>query len=603
MNNFFNSQSPHFLTLLELLIVASFIFWIFIQASHAWRINEKAKKRLQDERDAFNDIAKNLNILEDLSFSGGNKSATSVFTILSSARRSGHLDIEVLAYADWIQRSRYLAGIFVFIGLLGTVLGIGIAMTNLSVVFGSSTDRLVQSKSITSILEALGSAAWCTFVGILATLVVSHKNATYLQNAGDLELEIERYFLTHIRVLAIRDERQWMANSLQSAVKEAQQTGIQLLTDALLTFKDDMKEAHRSSNQQLTVSLTSVEKEMMAGMQSITSTIVAVQATVSSMNDTLLPTATILKQASETAQKVTETLEAVRERFDKSAQLLTDSLTSGHAQLEIIEKLVREGATTLESGYAALSTIASQLESTTEGINKERQEILTALWQDRTETLASLKEDRSKMLEDFATGLSSTNAVLGDEREALFKAVQTEARLAQTAAREALSSYDRLYNFHAEGEQKRQEGASQFVTALQHTEHRLAEVLARFEETLTEVAALSEQASLPKAITDLRGGLETGLGNIVKQQVETVSALRKQHTDLLSFQTELMAEWKAISTAYPPSTTNGSNEGANSPLTPVSKNIPFRRKRASVVPTNPDIPEGNDATAKKDGDS
>ena len=118
-----------------------------------------------------------------------------------------------LAYGEWgegrldfagrIYWTRYLAGIFVFVGLLGTVWGIasavaslGTSVTNISSA-ASTTDTgssalTIQRWStllggIENLLGGMRSAFYCTIAGLVATLLVSFLNSCYLATAGNVE--------------------------------------------------------------------------------------------------------------------------------------------------------------------------------------------------------------------------------------------------------------------------------------------------------------------------------------------------------------------------------------------------------------------------------
>jgi hypothetical protein len=130
-----------------------------------------------------------------------------VVRALRDALYRGKIDSERLGFDRWIHWSRYLAGVFVFIGLCGTVWGIatsvsslGQAVTSISHATGSAPDtggsaftlegwnRLLEG--IELLLSGMKSAFVCTLLGLLATLIVSWFNARYMAACQEVEDQV-----------------------------------------------------------------------------------------------------------------------------------------------------------------------------------------------------------------------------------------------------------------------------------------------------------------------------------------------------------------------------------------------------------------------------
>jgi len=106
--------------------------------------------------------------------------------------KSGKTETDLIDYAEWIHWPRYLAGIFVFIGLFGTVWGIAHAVTSLGLsVQGASSSTSVENmqglaQGIYNLLSSISYASICTLAGLLATVIMSLLNSIYIHNANAL---------------------------------------------------------------------------------------------------------------------------------------------------------------------------------------------------------------------------------------------------------------------------------------------------------------------------------------------------------------------------------------------------------------------------------
>lgn len=128
----------------------------------------------------------------------GNLLPDSMSVAVATLRRaltSGSFNADAPEYYDWIQTPRYLAGIFVFIGLLGTILGIAVSVSSLGAAVSTSaaaSDQLSDiSRHIFDLLSGMKYAFYCTIGGLLSTLLISALNAYYLSHCRQLEMQVE----------------------------------------------------------------------------------------------------------------------------------------------------------------------------------------------------------------------------------------------------------------------------------------------------------------------------------------------------------------------------------------------------------------------------
>ncbi|MBC7529064.1 MAG: hypothetical protein H7308_16135 [Chthonomonadaceae bacterium] len=133
--------------------------------------------------------------------------------VLRGALAEGQVAIDDLPYYGRIPFSRYMAGIFVFLGLLGTVIGLGRTVSSLrttiaptsissSAANGANASRRLSSSEtanelmnqtirvqagINGMLSGIGGTFLCTMLGIFATIVLSAFNSKYLNECQKLE--------------------------------------------------------------------------------------------------------------------------------------------------------------------------------------------------------------------------------------------------------------------------------------------------------------------------------------------------------------------------------------------------------------------------------
>lgn len=233
--------------------------------------------------------------------------------ILRGALQTGGVPGDVPEFYDWIQTPRYLAGIFVFIGLLGTVLGIAVSVSSLGAAVSntsSTSDQLSDiSRHIFDLLSGMKYAFLCTIGGLFATLIVSALNAYYLSQCRQAEKQIETLALRFfVPMYALRPE--------QIASTE--------------TSLPDVVGALRLS----------VEKLSLTAMQ---------------FSDTVLPTAQSFERASERTAQLSETLLG-------AGTTLRDELKESAERIESVRKTMEFAGDGFGEMVQNLMDIAANLE-------------------------------------------------------------------------------------------------------------------------------------------------------------------------------------------------------------------------------------------------
>ncbi len=174
--------------------------------------------------------------------------------VLLDSLMSGRAEIDGLPYLEWNATSRYLTGIFVFLGLLGTVWGIALAIQSLGGTITSSAPTVVSNSSqasealfrqseqlrasIASLLSGIQSASWSTLAGVAATLGASALNFVYAGRARGTADRVERIARETLLPLPYAEE----PIKMQSLLKSLQRSSGRL-TDATALLSDRIEAA------------------------------------------------------------------------------------------------------------------------------------------------------------------------------------------------------------------------------------------------------------------------------------------------------------------------------------------------------------------------
>lgn len=176
-------------------------------------------------------------------------SSSLVVQSLRDALYEGQINRERPGFDQWNHWPRYLAGVFVFVGLCGTVWGIatsvsslGQAVTSISHATGPAADagssaftleswnRLLEG--IELLLAGMKSAFVCTLLGLLATLVVSWYNARYVAACREVEeqtgLLADRFFIPLYREVNSLRNRAVMQEQIKRAIDALAENAEQL---------------------------------------------------------------------------------------------------------------------------------------------------------------------------------------------------------------------------------------------------------------------------------------------------------------------------------------------------------------------------------------
>ncbi len=107
-----------------------------------------------------------------------------VIRVIELCALTGRMETDDLEMYQWIHLGRYLAGVYVFVGLLGTVLGIAVALTSLGGMQGQITGDVIARtaklvENVGQLLSGLHAAFYSTLTGLFFTIVQSLFNHFY----------------------------------------------------------------------------------------------------------------------------------------------------------------------------------------------------------------------------------------------------------------------------------------------------------------------------------------------------------------------------------------------------------------------------------------
>lgn len=551
---------------IELGIVVCFVLLIAYRLMEGRKVVSDALKALEKERAAFVIIASEPEVNSGITSTVGND--TLVWEIFAAAEKTGVFSADGLIYSQKIARARYLAGIFVFIGLVGTVSGIALSLTSLGDVTGGGgvvTANKLQSvmTSIGAVLGGMKVSAWCTLAGIVATWNLSGANSEYLTKADKLITDIEKHWTT-IREPKQRcqeRETEWLQNRLLLQ---------DVLQNVMLTVIEKENEATRQANKELSETISAAQesqgKQLMQGMEFIAGALFepadALRQTITELKQEMVSTASWLSNAAQTAERVSGTLETAYRQQREGAQALTEGTVALREQIGAVNvamersmndldasitRAVNNLQTGLEVRLIKIGDAQSSLDETTKILSAG----VTTFAAANNAAIETLNSDRAERDSDRETWEIEINAMLreqerarlawanergetinafGAEREATYNAVKNTL----TEVKNALTAQQK--EFHAAVASLQAESLREVRTMREVTEAALnnaqSAVAAMQKDARTSVKTMTDavQVALTNATSETSRAQDTAARfNIAADK--TLDIMEKAHDD------------------------------------------------------------------------
>jgi len=486
--------------------VLIFICFLFLVAFIEWarqyyRLLHIEQSSLQKLRRAKKpDSVKEANDLLDQ-----DKDPSDVIASLRTALKGGGINEERLDFSGRIYWTRYLAGIFVFIGLLGTVWGIasavaslGISVNNISSA-ASATDANSSALTIQrwgnllggieNLLGGMRSAFSCTIAGLVATLLVSFLNSVYLASARNIE--------THTFALA----EKWFL-PLYHAETNSLQNGFVEIKQAL----DRLEQQQSNALPDWTAPL----RDMISAITTLSTTADNLSAGTDAALDRLR---TLHTRSSELILQLEHTAQNLQQESTEAAERLQEVSSQAVVQLQ-------EGQRNMQANLVDNETRLSA-----------QQTALTKATQDIVEkyTQISAKYDqisaRTQQLVDAAQTFPAYNSHLAGAAQAV-----------SDAATRMETSVDTLRRDLVLAQQEQHLSLKELVANLAESHNTLDTLLRRFEITLADISSVETTVSQRDDLQQLRTTLtaemqrmQQTLNNVaqkVAQGTEAISSLR-----------------------------------------------------------------------------
>lgn len=353
------------------------------------------------------------------------------------------------------------------LGFIGTVLGIGLAVGDLSQGLGDIQDAAELGGKLKGVAGNLSIAFDTTLVALLMSMVAYLTQTLVRQQEAQLLADVEDY-LTY---------------RLQSRIKTE-------------TSEDRMEAIMKGALSEMTGVLRSITAESQKNSRLTMQTMMTAQQSLRNAIDKFPE---MLKTASETSAKM------LADTSEKGSQLLAAAATASSAAVEEMKEKLQE----------VVQALAAQISQSFKNVSASLEQVASA--QAKTgEAVAKGVADAAKLM---ATEASVASAKLGGEFRAIAEKLATELRSAAQGVRES-----------AEAAAKAMAGAVQAVGAEARSQIELAGS-AFLDMASGKVEALYEKtaASFAEALAPVRGFLEQIVASIEKalEEGEKLAALQE----------------------------------------------------------------------------
>lgn len=424
-----------------------------------------AQRRLNKEKEIVNSMPRDPSI----GISGQTYAALALETGLRTNTAPG----DFLPYLDWIQLSRYLAGIFVFVGLLGTVAGIAGVVSSLSGLgpsaAGDAAEQLRSAKEgLLSMLGEMRGAFNSTLTGILFTVIVSALNTAYASKARKIEVLLDSQWRNRLQFM---DQQEAQAASAP----------VESVEDVTDSIKESVKQ------------LRDVSKSLRADLTMMSEQMTAVRDGLGALG-----------------QKVREDLPAAALEFKTS---IDGAGSNFYTNVEKAAKdLYSKTTTGADEAAKAIVTGSSSAGDDLVDAGREAAESLSS----STEAIASL----ANQLSATGTALDARYAAMQDAIERSRQAAESLPMAAQQMSASVRDLKTELISDRAKANLELERVADR----LEGNEKKLGETLRRFEITLSDMAVSTDQIELHNRLLTLADDMKA-----YREGVDQDLATRNNH--------------------------------------------------------------------------
>jgi len=357
---------------------------------------------------------------------------------MRSVLYSGRLDSECLAYSEWIQVSRYVAGVFVFLGLMGTVLGIGFSVYNLGETVSATANLSTATSSVNStssvsmeslnnlligiknLLVGMKTASVCTFLGLVLTLVLSALNTRYHICVQRLTEKIEKLASDHFY-------RLWQENNQQGEIATLSNAANQLQSAAdTFSLAADQLENSVDEAQNFFPQITSGAKDLFLEVNQVVSELRTESQQASDERKkfkTEITRATSLLSANYAAlgdrvSSLDTSILSVKQYYEDLQNDSNNLIKSAIAGLEQYHKgLYKDSASAVQQTIDSLKQYQASLDYTANTLHSAANNVDQSMKTLQAEFLRSLQERDAQMEKVLALVRQEMNATRRDGRQ------------------------------------------------------------------------------------------------------------------------------------------------------------------------------------------
>lgn len=512
--------------------------------------------------------------------------STCVEKALKQALERGAVNIDTLEYDTWIHWPRYWAGIFVFIGLLGTVLGISLAIYSLGSTLDSTANGSLEQLSqlqmgITSLLSNMKAAFICTLCGLIATLIISLLNTRFLSldkyiTSTVLALATESFIPLHFKEKEQREEthRQQVNTSIKYL-----NTTVEALEKSAHQLSNNISPAteHFASLASHTSTLAHHLSEAATGLKAETNR----TADVYNQIDRFLRDCSIsLQQQQQSLKESTAAIAAAADTLSNGASSLAvdrdsvnrvgNAVTMATREMVLSARELHEKLLTMEQQQQqSLSQVVERVVNAHELSVKQIQERMIEMQDKQEQHLERLDAMLSSIYEEAMGHLKAMIIDLHKEEEArvarvahqLVEMLQSQASsmqrefagvrkqgsadIADLSGRISImfeKTLDEMKNERDAAEQVQQKFLETFISRATALNQELQNLLYLFERTLVDVSNIAESPSLKHNIAELQNELKRIQRNEDLYQQRQVSAAEHIMQEINQLEVKLRAE-------------------------------------------------------------
>lgn len=425
---------------------------------------------------------------------------------LNTAERTGYFSQDDLAYPDWIASSRFLGGILVFIGLIGTVFGIAFAITALGDANTTNSQMTIIKQiselknSLDLVLADMSTAFTCTLCGLTGTLVISFFNAGYMGAARRLAREVEKYWETNslstltLGKLPANPDLQAVISELTRSIQVGLPTGtLARVEGRLTTIADSLHRANSVPDSQVDlVAIVGLLQNLVQQLQPVAKSLIS---TYEALPQALLHAGTVLQ----------ETVGGMQSQIDRSTKQLAEvgQITQATLnELKNFQPTLVSAASTLTEAMALITEAAYRFQSTVSTISTASESLNLAT--------DSLRDEQKRVIDI----LERANTSVAAEAKVMSGAVQ------------------KLSNDLRNSDVEQRESLRVLVAHLETLNNDHKVVLDDLESALLDLAAVAENADLRNQLKSLIGhiaGFQEALDTDDKRRLVVQAQFQREH--------------------------------------------------------------------------